>query len=360
MLHELFYSLHIYFPLLNVFQYITFRTALAALTAMIVTFVAAPHIIKRLKRAGMTQQIRDDGPKNHFLKVGTPTMGGSIILLSITVSMLMWGNLKNIYIWVAMASLLGLGAIGLLDDYLKAARKSPKGLKAGHKFGAQLLVAIAVVMLLHLHTTGQYATVLTVPFLKEWLFDIGIFYIPFAIFVIVSFSNAVNLTDGLDGLAVGLVAIITSVAAVLVYLSGHAVFADHLCILFLPGVGELTVFCGAMLGATLSFLWYNAHPAEVFMGDVGSLGLGGAIGALAVMSKHEIVLAIAGGIFVMEAASVILQVLSFKFTGKRIFKMAPLHHHFELKGWPESKVLVRFWIIGIILALIALATLRLR
>lgn len=360
MLYELLYSLHEYFSPFNVFRYITFRTSLAAFTALFVTFLIAPYIIAWLKKISMTQQIRNDGPASHHSKAGTPTMGGIIILASITVSILMWGDFKNIYIWVIMFALLGFGAIGFIDDYLKAVKKNPKGLRALYKFSAQVVLALSIGIYLYLNPKDPYTTVISVPFFKKWLFDVGIFYIPFAAFVMVGSSNAVNLTDGIDGLAIGLVAIATLATGALVYLSGHIEFARYLHILYLPGIGELTVFCGAMIGAALGFLWYNSHPAEVFMGDVGSLGLGGALGALAVMTKHEIVLAVVGGIFVIETISVVLQVASFKLTGRRIFKMAPIHHHFELKGWPESKVIVRFWIVGIILALFSLATLKLR
>ncbi|MBI3592552.1 MAG: phospho-N-acetylmuramoyl-pentapeptide-transferase [Nitrospirae bacterium] len=360
MFYELLYNLHRYFSPLNVFRYITFRTFVASLTAFIVTLIIAPPIIRWLKRISMTQQIRDEGPKTHYSKAGTPTMGGIIILSAISFTMLMWGNFRNVYIWIMMISLLGFGAIGFADDYLKAVKKNPKGLRAWYKFGAQLLLAFAIGVFLYANPHDPYNTVLSIPFFKKWLFDLGFFYIPFSVFVIVGSSNAVNLTDGIDGLAIGLVAIATLANVALVYVSGHAQFAKYLQVLYLPGIGELTVFCGAMLGAALGFLWFNSYPAEVFMGDVGSLGLGGALGTLAVVTKHEIVLVVVGGIFVIETISVVLQVASFKSTGRRIFRMAPLHHHFELKGWQEPKVIVRFWIIGIILALFSLATLKLR
>ena len=360
MLYELLYSLYPYFSPFNVFRYITFRTSLAALTALVVTLVVAPRIIQWLKKISMTQQIRDDGPKTHLSKAGTPTMGGIIIIIAVTSSMILWGNFRNIYVCVVLLSLIGFGAIGFIDDYLKTVKKNPKGLRAVYKFGAQLLLALAIGIFLYVNPKDPYASVLSAPFFKQWLFDLGIFYIPFSIFVIVGSSNAVNLTDGIDGLAIGLVAIATLANGALVYLSGHAQFARYLQVLYLPGTGELTVFCGALLGASLGFLWYNAYPAEVFMGDVGSLALGGSLGTLAVVTKHEIVLAVVGGIFVIETVSVVLQVASFKLTGNRIFKMAPIHHHFELKGWSEPKVIVRFWIAGIILALFSLATLKLR
>jgi phospho-N-acetylmuramoyl-pentapeptide-transferase len=308
----------------------------------------------------MTQQIRDDGPKSHMGKAGTPTMGGFLIILSIALSMFLWGDLTNIYIWLMILSLVGFGAIGFLDDYLKIIRKNHRGLRAYQKFGMQILLALFIGVFLYFNPRDPYTDVLSVPFFKKWLFDLGLFYIPFSVIVIVGSSNAVNLTDGIDGLAIGLVAIAVLANAVLVYISGHKELAEYLQVLYLPGSGELTVFCGAMLGASLGFLWYNSYPADVFMGDVGSLGLGGSLGTLAVITKHEIVLAIVGGIFVIETFSVMLQVASFKLTGKRVFKMAPIHHHFELKGWPEPKVIVRFWIIGIMLALLSLATLKVR
>ena len=325
MLYELLYSLYPYFSPFNVFRYITFRTSLAALTALVVTLVVAPRIIQWLKKISMTQQIRDDGPKTHLSKAGTPTMGGIIIIIAVTSSMILWGNFRNIYVCVVLLSLLGFGAIGFIDDYLKAVKKNPKGLRPIYKFGAQLLLALAIGIFLYVNPKDPYASVLSI-----------------------------------DGLAIGLVAIATLANGALVYLSGHAQFARYLQVLYLPGTGELTVFCGALLGASLGFLWYNAYPAEVFMGDVGSLALGGSLGTLAVVTKHEIVLAVVGGIFVIETVSVVLQVASFKLTGNRIFKMAPIHHHFELKGWSEPKVIVRFWIAGIILALFSLATLKLR
>lgn len=360
MLYELLYSLYPYFSPFNVFRYITFRTSLAAFTALVITLAIAPRVIQWLKKISMTQQIRDDGPKTHLSKAGTPTMGGIIIIIAVAVAMLFWGNFRNIYVCVVLLSLLGFGGIGFIDDYLKAVKKNPKGLRALYKFGAQLSLALVIGIFLYVNPKDPYASVLSIPFFKQWLFDLGIFYIPFSIFVIVGSSNAVNLTDGIDGLAIGLVAIATLANGALVYLSGHAQFARYLQVLYLPGTGELTVFCGALLGAALGFLWYNAYPAEVFMGDVGSLGLGGSLGTLAVVTKHEIVLAVVGGIFVIETISVVLQVASFKLTGNRIFKMAPIHHHFELKGWSEPKVIVRFWIAGIILALFSLATLKLR
>ena len=360
MLYKLLLALQPYFSPLNVFRYITFRTALAVLTAMIVSLIIGPCIIRWLKKISITQQIRDDGPQTHLKKSGTPTMGGIIILISMLVTLFCWGDLSNRYMWIMIISLIGYGAIGLLDDYLKVIRKNPKGLAAWYKFGAQIGLALIIGLVLYSNPDDPYRSELIVPFFKKWFFDIGWFYIPFSVLVIVGSSNAVNLTDGIDGLAIGLVGIAALANMLLVYISGNAKFSQYLGVFFLTGTGELTVFCGAMLGAALGFLWFNAYPADVFMGDVGSLSLGGALGTLAVITKHEIALAVVGGIFVIETFSVIAQVASFRLTGKRIFKMAPIHHHFELMGWPESKVIVRFWIVGIMLALLSLATLKLR
>ncbi len=360
MLYSLLFGLHEWISPFNVFRYITFRAAVSIMTAMLVTFLFGPSVVGRLRRLSVTQQIREDGPGTHAAKSGTPTMGGILIIGSIILTMLLWGDLKNGYIWIMLASLAGFGAIGLADDYLKVTRRNHKGLRAWYKFGAQLLFALLLGVFLYLNPKDPYSDVLIIPFFKRWLIDLGWFYIPFSMVVIVGSSNAVNLTDGIDGLAIGLVGIAVLANGVLVYISGNKNLAQYLQVLYLPGTGELTVFCGAMLGACLGFLWYNAYPADVFMGDVGSLGLGGALGTLAVITKHEIVLAVVGGIFVIETLSVILQVASFKLTGKRIFRMAPIHHHFELKGWPEPKVIVRFWIVGIMLALLSLTTLKVR
>lgn len=360
MLYNLLFSLREWLSPLNVFRYITFRTAVSIITAMLFIFILGPRVIEKLKGLSVTQQIRDDGPQTHHGKSGTPTMGGILVIASIVFTVFLWGDLKNGYIWVMILSLTGFGAIGLVDDYLKIVRGNAKGLRAWYKFGSQLLLALFIGLFLYMNPKDPYTDVLSVPFFKRWLFDLGWFYIPFSIIVMIGSSNAVNLTDGIDGLAIGLVGIAVLANGALVYISGNKNLAQYLQVLFLPGTGELTVFCGAMLGASLGFLWYNSYPADVFMGDVGSLGLGGALGTLAVITKHEIVLAIVGGIFVIETISVILQVASFKLTGRRVFKMAPIHHHFELKGWPEAKVIVRFWIIGIMLALLSLTTLKVR
>ncbi|MCE5195300.1 MAG: phospho-N-acetylmuramoyl-pentapeptide-transferase [Nitrospiraceae bacterium] len=360
MLYSLLYSLHEVISPLNVFRYITFRTALAMATAMVITFIIAPKIIKKLKTYSLTQQIRDDGPKMHAGKAGTPTMGGLIILIAILGTVLLWADLTNKYIWVMIFSLAGFGTIGFIDDYLKISKKNSNGLSARYKFGIQVLIALAVSIFLYTDPKDPFNDVLSIPFFKKWLFDLGLFYIPFSILVIVGSSNAVNLTDGIDGLASGLVAVAVLGTGILVYISGNVKFSQYLQVLYLPSTGELTVFCGAIFGASLGFLWYNSYPAEIFMGDTGSLSLGGLLGTLAVVTKQELVLAVVGGIFVIETLSVVFQVASFKLTGKRIFKMAPIHHHFELKGWPESKVIVRFWIVGIVLALLSLATLKVR
>jgi phospho-N-acetylmuramoyl-pentapeptide-transferase len=360
MLYRILYSMHELYSPLNVFRYITFRTALAVISAMLLSLFIGPGIIAWLKRVSLTQQIRDDGPQTHLKKSGTPTMGGIIIIICILASLLLWGDLENMYVWIMILSLLGYGGIGLLDDYLKVVKKNPKGLRACYKFGAQIVLALAIGVLLYMNPKDPYTDVLSIPFFKRWLFDLGWFYIPFSILVIVGSSNAVNLTDGIDGLAIGLVGVALLANTILVYISGNAKFAQYLQVLYLQGTGELTVVCGAMLGASLGFLWFNSYPADVFMGDVGSLSLGGALGTLAIITKHEIVLTLVGGIFVIETLSVVFQVASFKLTGKRIFRMAPIHHHFELKGWHESKVIVRFWIVGIMLALLSLATLKLR
>ena len=360
MLYKFLYSLHEVYSPFNVFRYITFRAALAVVTAAVLAYMFCPVLIRYLRRMSITQQIREDGPKQHNTKAGTPTMGGIAIIASIVITMLLWGSLDNIYVLIALVSLVGFGAIGFVDDYLKVSKRNPKGLRACKKFGAQILLALAIGIFLYKNPFDPASAQLSVPFFKKWLFYLGIFYVPFVIFVMVGASNAVNLTDGIDGLAIGLVAIASLANMGLVYIAGHRGLADYLQVIHLPAAGELTVFCGAMFGAALGFLWHNSYPADIFMGDVGSLGLGGALGTIAVITKQEIVLAVVGGIFVMETVSVILQVASFKLTGKRIFKMAPIHHHFELKGWPEPKVIVRFWIVGIMLALLSLATLKVR
>ncbi|MDP3285030.1 MAG: phospho-N-acetylmuramoyl-pentapeptide-transferase [Desulfobacterales bacterium] len=359
MLYHLLYPLHTTFSVFNVFRYITFRTIYAVLTAFLICFLLGPWVIRRLSRMQIGQYIREDGPQAHLKKTGTPTMGGALIVFSITVSTLLWCNLANYYIWILLLVITGYGAIGFADDYLKQIKKENKGLSALQKFTMQSLLALVVGILIYL--CPDFPSTLTFPFFKKFSPDLDLFYILFAALVIVGTSNAVNLTDGLDGLAIG-PAIITAVTyMIFAYVTGHVKLAEYLQINYVPGSGEITVFCGAIAGAGLGFLWFNAYPAQVFMGDVGSLSLGAVIGTVAVITKQELLLVIVGGLFVIEALSVIFQVGFFKMTkGKRIFRMAPLHHHFELKGWPEPKVIVRFWIIAIALALISLSTLKLR
>jgi phospho-N-acetylmuramoyl-pentapeptide-transferase len=360
MIYLLLYPLHEIFSPFNVFRYITFRTAWATITALMIAFLMGPWLIKKLREFKVGQQIRDDGPKSHLNKAGTPTMGGILIVGAIVISTILWTDLKNKYVWLLLFTTISLGILGFVDDYLKIKRAESKGLSAKYKFLWQIIIGLIVGLFLYVDPKDPNSSMLSIPFFKGRLIDLGFFYIPFAVVVIVGASNAVNLTDGIDGLATGLVGIAAMANAAFVYISGHVQFSKYLQVLYLPGTGELTVFCGAMLGACLGFLWYNSFPAEVFMGDVGSLSLGGALGALAVITKHEIVLTLVGGIFVIEALSVIFQVGAFKLTGKRVFKMAPIHHHFELKGWPEPKVIIRFWIVGIILALLSLSILKLR
>ncbi|MBI3399358.1 MAG: phospho-N-acetylmuramoyl-pentapeptide-transferase [Deltaproteobacteria bacterium] len=357
MLYHLLYPLYKYHTVFNVFQYITFRTIYAVVTALLLSFIIGPYIIRKLSAMQIGQVIRKDGPANHFIKEGTPTMGGVLILLAIIIPTLLWANLTNSYVWLLIAVTLGLGAIGFVDDYKKVVQKNSKGLLPGHKFLWQLIIASGVAVFLYF--TG-FNTSVAVPFFKNVVIPLGWLYVPFVILVIVGASNAVNLTDGLDGLAIGPIIIAAATYMLFTYLTGHVKIANYLQIMYVPKGGELTIFAGAMVGASLGFLWFNSYPAQVFMGDVGSLALGGALGTLAIITKQEILLVLVGGIFVVEALSVIFQVGSFKLRGKRIFKMAPLHHHFELNGWPEPKIIVRFWIISIILSLIAISTLKLR
>lgn len=372
-LYEQLYPSIIPFPL---FRYVTFRTAFSSLTALFLCIVLGPWMINMLRRLQIGQHIREEGPRSHQKKAGTPTMGGLLILVSIVVPTLLWTNLRNPYVWIALFGLLSFGAIGFWDDYSKVRRKQNEGLTARRKFLLQVLAGLAVgVFLLSLHAMGLYSTTMNMPFFKGFKPDMLIdsllgnpltyplafvFFFGFLVFVIVGSSNAVNLTDGLDGLAIGLMIIASGAMTVLTYASGHAQFASYLDLVRLPGASELSIFCGAMTGASIGFLWYNAHPAEVFMGDVGSLSLGSGMATVAVLIKQEILLLFIGGVFVLEALSVILQVGSYKLRRKRIFKMAPLHHHFEALGWQESKIIVRFWIAGLVTALFALTTLKLR
>ena len=350
---------HIQF--LNVFRYITFRTGGALITSALIVFLFGPRIINSLRiRQGRGQPIRADGPQTHFKKAGTPTMGGLMILTGIVLSSLLWANWSNVYVWIVLLVALFFGAIGFYDDYLKVSKQSFKGFSARARLGIEFLVAAIAGLAIMRAGQEPFSSSLTFPFAKELILNLGIFFIPFAAFVMVGAGNAVNFTDGLDGLATVPVMIAAASFGVIAYLAGNAIFADYLQIHFTPGTGELAVVLGSVIGAGLGFLWFNAPPAAIFMGDTGSLALGGLIGAVAVATKHEIVLAIIGGVFVMEAMSVIIQVASFKMTGKRVFLMAPIHHHFEKKGWTESQVVIRFWIIAVILALIGLSTLKLR
>jgi phospho-N-acetylmuramoyl-pentapeptide-transferase len=360
MLYHLLYPLTKTFSGFNVFKYLTFRSAGAVITALLVSFLLGPGLIRRLRALKVGQQVRDDGPQTHLTKQGTPTMGGLLMIAAIVLSVLLWSDLTNKYVWVVLFATLSFGGIGLRDDYLKVVKRRSTGLRAVEKFGLQIAASLVIGVFLYFFSGDPDAAHLSVPFVKRLVIDLGWFAIPFAALVIVGSSNAVNLTDGLDGLAAGLVGVAATANAVIVYVGGNRILADYLKIQYIPGSGELVVFCAALLGASLGFLWYNAHPAEVFMGDVGSLSLGGALGALAVVTKHELILIITGGIFVAEVVSVMLQVASYKMTGKRLFRMAPIHHHFEELGWPESKVIIRFWIVGIILALVSLSSLKLR
>ncbi len=359
MLYRLIYLFHPEMSWLNVFRYITFRTILATLSALMIVFFVGDWVIHKLRVMQVGQHIRDDGPPNHKGKAGTPTMGGCLILPIVMVSTLLWVELKNIYVWLILFVLVAFGLIGFADDYLKTVRKSSKGLTGKGKFCLQVLVALIVAVILYLQP--EFDARLYFPFFKTMTPDLGWAYIPLAVFIIVGASNAVNLTDGLDGLAIGPIVIAFTTYLVFAYLAGNVKIASYLQIPYVAGTGELAVVCGAVVGAGLGFLWYNAFPADLFMGDVGSLPLGAILGTVAVMTKQEFLLLLVGGIFVVETLSVIFQVAYFKMTGgRRIFRMAPLHHHFELKGWPESKVTVRFWIIAIVLALLSFSTLKLR
>ena len=362
MLYHLLYQLRDVFVGFGVFRYITFRTAFAALTALLISLILGPWLIERMRRIKAGQFIREEGPKSDQVKAGTPTMGGILINVAIIIPTILWADILNPYIWIVLFVTAAYAAIGFVDDYRKLVKKRNLGLTAAQKFGAQFAVAaLAALAIAYLPMLkNNYSTSITFPFLKDVALNLGLLYIPFVMVVLVGASNSVNLTDGLDGLAIGSSLIAAVTYTVLTYAAGHARIADYLRIAWVPQTGELAVFCGAMVGASLGFLWFNAHPAEIFMGDVGSLALGGAIGCLAVMIKQELLLVLVGGLFVLEAMSVILQVASFKITGRRIFKMSPLHHHFELSGWKETKVVVRFWIIAVIFAMIALATLKLR
>ncbi len=355
-----------YFGPLNVFRYITFRAAGATITAMFLVFMFGPTVIASLRlRQGKGQPIREDGPESHLVKRGTPTMGGLMILAGLIVTTLLWANLKSPYVWITLGVTLGFGAIGFYDDFLKVTKQSHKGFSGKARLGLEFLIAAIACYFISIFTVNStdapsLATSVSIPVFKGVLINLGVFFIPFGMFVMVAAGNAVNLTDGLDGLAIVPVMIASATFGVIAYLSGHAIFSSYLGINFVYGTGELAVVLGAVIGAGLGFLWYNAPPAQIFMGDTGSLALGGLLGTVAVATKHEMVFGIVGGLFVLEAMSVIIQVASFKLTGKRVFRMAPIHHHFEKKGWKEAQVVIRFWIVSVVLALVGLATLKLR
>ena len=362
MLFNLLTSLIDQYSFLNVFKYLTFRTGLSVVTSLIVVFLIGGPLIKLFSEKMITGPIRQDGPIDHIIKKsGTPTMGGVIIIIGILSSTLLWADLSNIYVWTLIFVSLSLGALGLLDDILKIKFKNSRGLKSRYKFFGQIIIAVISLFILIQYSNHEYLYDLYFPFFKNLIWHMGLFFFfPFALFVIIGASNAVNLTDGLDGLATVPVMLVALSFTLISYVVGNTIFSDYLQIQYIPDVGELSIFCGSIVGSCLGFLWYNAPPAKIFMGDTGSLSLGGSLAAIAIIVKHEIVLAIIGGLFVLETVSVIIQVVSFKLTGRRIFKMAPIHHHFEKKGWAESTIVIRFWIIAIILALIGLATLKLR
>jgi phospho-N-acetylmuramoyl-pentapeptide-transferase len=361
MLYHLLFPLADQFQLFNLFRYLTFRTGGAVLTAAVMSFVFFPTLIRWLRsKQGEGQPIRTDGPETHLKKKGTPTMGGLMILISVIISTLLWVDLSNPFVWIVLLVTIGFGLIGFGDDYLKLTKRNPKGLSGKGKLVCQVAIGVTAAALTVWASADNHDTGLALPFFKDFLIDLGLFFVPFAALVMVGASNAVNLTDGLDGLAIVPVMIAAACFGLIAYLAGNAVFSNYLQIHHVPGTGELAVLCGALVGAGLGFLWFNAPPAMVFMGDTGSLSVGGALGATAVATKHELVLAIIGGLFVLEAVSVIVQVASFKMTGRRVFRMAPLHHHFEKKGWAEPTVVIRFWIIAVILALVGLSTLKLR
>lgn len=349
-----------FFHAFGVFQYITLRAILAALTALVIALVLGPIIIRRLALAQIGQVVRQDGPKSHLSKSGTPTMGGVLILAAIAITTLLWSNLSNPYVWIVLTVTMSFGIIGWVDDYRKLIKKNPRGLPGKWKYFWQSVCGLLAAVFLYYVSHTPQETSLLIPFFKNMAIPLGMFYIIFVYFVIVGTSNAVNLTDGLDGLAILPIVLIAGALGIFAYITGHMMFADYLTLPYIPGVGEIAVFCGAIVGSGLGFLWFNAYPAQIFMGDVGALSLGAALGIIAVLVRQELVLFIMGGVFVVETVSVMLQVGSFKLRGKRIFKMAPIHHHFELLGWPEPRVIVRFWIITVILVLFGLATIKLR
>ena len=361
MLYSFLISLVDQFSAFNVFRYLTFRTGLSVMTSMLIVFLIGGSFIKFFQTHKITGPIREDGPIDHIIKkAGTPTMGGLLILVGIILSTLLWADLKNSYIWILLMVVISFGLLGAIDDFLKIKRNNSKGIASGVKIICQIILSLIAVMLLLKFGDNNHLTNLYFPFFKNLALHLGLFYIPFTIFIIVGWSNAVNLTDGLDGLATVPVMLVALSFTLICYVVGNTVFSEYLQIPYITDVGEASIFCGSIVGSCLGFLWFNAPPAKIFMGDTGSLSLGSSLGAVSIITKHEIVLVIIGGLFVLETVSVIIQVLSFKLTGKRVFMMAPLHHHFEKKGWSESTVVIRFWIISIILALIGLATLKLR
>ena len=361
MLFHLLYPLHTEYSAFNVFRYVTFRTACATLTALLISLLVGPWLIRRLGDFQIGERIREEGPEHHQIKAGTPTMGGLLILSAIVIPTFLWADLRNTFVWIALAMTIGYGTIGLADDFLKLHRKQSGGLSGRWKLVLQIAVALALAgYLLQLSSQGSYSTELLFPFFKDVRPDLSWAFVPFVVLLLVGASNAVNLTDGLDGLAVGSVLISAATYTVLTYVTGHAQFSTYLDLIHIPRIWELTIFGGAMVGASLGFLWFNCYPAQVFMGDVGSLALGGAIGTVALLIKQELLLILVGGLFVVEALSVIIQVTSFQLTGKRVFRMAPLHHHFELVGWKEPKIIIRFWVVAIIFALASLTTLKIR
>ncbi len=359
MIKAILYPLVDYAKAFNIFQYISFRSAYAAVTALLISFLLGPWVIRKLAQLKLGQEVRLDGPKSHLSKAGTPTMGGTLIIIAFLVSILLWQELSTIYTWIVLLTALGFGALGFTDDFLKITKKNSDGLRSSVKFAGQVVVSLVVMLIIYAFRNEQ-TTLLYIPFLKSAVLDLGVLYIPFGMLMIVGMSNAVNLTDGLDGLATGLTVIALLALTLLAYLTGHSEFARYLFIPFLSGAGELTISATALLGACIGFLWFNSHPAEVMMGDTGSLTLGGLMAVFSLLLKKEILLLIIGGVFVMETLSVIIQVLNFKRTGRRVFKMAPLHHHFELSGWAESKVVTRFWILGGMFAILGLSTLKIQ
>lgn len=359
MFYKFLYPLVKYFSGFNIFRYITFRAAYAAITALLISFLFGPLLIKWLKKLKVGQEIREDGPQTHLVKSGIPTMGGILIIISIIISVLLWQDLDSLYTWILILSVAGFGSIGFIDDYIKFIKKDSGGLQAGFKLIGQFIFSLLIVGILYLGKT-EHTTYLYIPFIKNPVFNLSFYYIPVSVILLMGYSNAVNFTDGLDGLASGLVIFVGITFAILSYLTGRVDMAEYLNIPYIVDSGEITIICAALIGASVGFLWFNTHPAEIMMGDTGSLSLGGVIGVIALIIKKEILLIITGGVFVLEILSVIIQVVSYKLTKKRVFKMAPLHHHFELKGWKESKVVIRLWILGGLFALLSLSTLKIQ